>query len=103
MKKIVIILTIILFTSLATKSYGQKNRTSDNKIPSNRKETFSLFLNFTTKPGIDWFPEQQFQQVNTGELTSDTSFGWYYYYINEAVHYCIETIFWGMLEELDWS
>lgn len=80
---------------------GQKNRTSDNKIPSNRKDTFSLFLNFTKDRKIDWFPEQQFIQVSSGILTSDTSFGWYYYYINEAIHYCIETIFWGMLEELD--
>jgi hypothetical protein len=35
MKKIVIILTIILFASLATKSYGQKNRTLSNGFSIN--------------------------------------------------------------------
>jgi hypothetical protein len=89
------------YKSLLLENDGQKTRTSDNKVPSNRKETISLFLKNISELGIEWFPEQQFQKVFTGALTSETSFGWYYYYINEAIHYCIETLFWGMLIELE--
>ncbi|MHA1168783.1 MAG: hypothetical protein ACTSRU_13225, partial [Candidatus Hodarchaeales archaeon] len=89
------------YKSMLLENDGQKTRTSDNKVPSNRKETISLFLKFITATDKDWFPEQQFLKVNAGDTTSDSSFGWYYYYINEAIHYCIETLFWGMLVELE--
>jgi hypothetical protein len=90
-----------LYKSLLLENDGQKTRTSDNRVPSNRKETISLFLKNISEAGIEGFPEQQFQKVHSGALTSDTSFGWYYYYINEAIHYCIETLFWGMLIEIE--
>lgn len=90
-----------LYKSLLLEPDGQKTRTSDNIVPSNRKETIDLFLKNISEAGIEGFPEQQFQKVHSGSLTSDTSFGWYYYYINEAIHYCIETLFWGMLIEIE--
>lgn len=89
------------YKSLLLENDGQKTRISDNIIPSNRKETIGLFLKNISETGIEGFPEQQFQKVHSGAQTSDTSFGWYYYYINEAIHYCIETLFWGMLTELE--
>lgn len=89
------------YKSLLLENDGQKTRTSDNIIPSNRKETIGLFLKNISESGIEGFPEQQFRKVHSGALTSDTSFGWHYYYINEAIHYCIETLFWGMLTELE--
>ncbi|MEX0980497.1 MAG: hypothetical protein WD577_11990 [Bacteroidales bacterium] len=89
------------YKSILLENDGQKTKTSDNKVPSNRKETISLFLKFITTTDKDWFPEEQYQKVRTGDLISDASFGWYYYYINEANHFCIETLFWGMLVELE--
>jgi hypothetical protein len=89
------------YKSLLLENDGQKARTSDNRVPSNRKDTIGLFLKNISEPVKEWFPKQQFKKVHTGALTSDTSFGWYYYYINEAIHYCIETLFWGMLIELE--
>lgn len=90
-----------LYKSLLLENDGQRTRTSENRVPSNRKETIGLFLKNISEAGIEGFPEQQFQKVHSGALNSDTSFGWYYYYINEAIHYCIETLFWGMLIELE--
>lgn len=89
------------YKSMLLENDGQKTRTSENIVPSNRKETISLFLRFIAAKDKDWFPEQQYQKVINGNLISETSFGWYYYYINEAIHYCIETLFWGMLVELE--
>ncbi|MGE5458744.1 MAG: hypothetical protein ACM3RX_10355 [Methanococcaceae archaeon] len=89
------------YKSLLLENDGQKIRTSDNRVPTNRKETINLFLKNISESGIEWFPEQQFQKVHIGALKTDTSFGWYYYYINEAIHYCIETLFWGMLIQLE--
>ncbi len=89
------------YKSLLLENDGHKTRSSDDRIPSNRKETIGLFLKFVSEDCKEGFPEQQFRKVHIGALTSDTSFGWYYYYINEAIHYCIETLFWGMLIELE--
>jgi len=89
------------YKSLLLENDGQKTRTSENRIPFNRKETIGLFLKNISESDIEGFPEQQFRKVHGGVLISDTSFGWYYYYINEAIHYCIETLFWGMLTELE--
>lgn len=89
------------YKSLLLQNDGKNSKTSDNSVPSNRKETIKLYLNFIKESKIDWFPEQQYENVKAGDFKSDSSFGWYYYYINEAIHYCVETIFWGMLVELD--
>ena len=90
------------YNTLLINNDGQKSRTSDNRVPSNRKETIKLYIDFTETSEKDWFPEHQFDIVHGGFIeVTETAFGWYYYYLNEAIHYSIETIFWSMLIELD--
>ena len=38
---------------------------------------------------------------NSTENNNDADLGWYYYYLNELVHFSIETIFWGILLKME--
>ena len=85
---------------------GFKNKTIKGEIPSQRKKSIQLFLNLIDK-SIDnnsWkdFPRTIYQsylkKINTD--TTDAELGWYYYYLNELVHYTLETVFWAMLMEM---
>jgi hypothetical protein len=69
-----------------------------------RKETIVLYLNYINEKDED-FNERSFitQQYNLNKIQkqNEASFGWYYYYINEAFHIALETIFWSILVHLD--
>lgn len=81
---------------------GSKFKTSDGKLSSKRKDSIKLYLEYFSNENHELpFPASQYELVDSDENTNETSIGWYYYFINEAIHYCIETIFWSMLVELD--
>lgn len=69
-----------------------------------RKETIVLYLNYMNDKEEE-FNERSFitQQYNLNliQKQNEASFGWYYYYVNEAFHIALETIFWSMLVHLD--
>ena len=62
-----------------------------------RKDTISLMLD-TYRKGveIEQFPKTMFLKYESG--SSETVLGWHYYYLCEALHYSIETIFWMILD-----
>jgi hypothetical protein len=89
------------YNDLLLQDDGIQFRTSDGKLTSKRKETIKLYLEYFKKNSALPFPAYQFQIVESEGSLNDTRIGWYYYFINEVIHYCIETIFWAMLVELD--
>lgn len=84
----------------------------DDNITSNfpqkqRVETILCFLrdvdSLTEKNEWGNFPFRIYLQngfIGQPHQT-EASIGWYYYYLNELVHYSLETIFWGLLREMD--
>jgi hypothetical protein len=69
-----------------------------------RKETIKLLLEYFNKE-IDNYNERSFikeqYDLNEANISSGASFGWYYYYLNEAFHIALEGVFWAILVELD--
>lgn len=69
-----------------------------------RKETIKLLLDYYKQQGYTnddrAFILHQFN-LNNQSLSSGASFGWYYYYLNEAFHIAAEGVFWSLLVELD--
>jgi hypothetical protein len=69
-----------------------------------RKETIVLYLNYMNDKEEEFndrsFITRQYN-LNLIQKHNEASFGWYYYYINEAFHIALETIFWSMLVHLD--
>lgn len=63
-----------------------------------RRDTMVLFLK-AIKEGIPirQFPEYQYRNVGQSDSQS-AAFGWYFFYLLEAFHYSIESIFWFALE-----
>lgn len=62
-----------------------------------RRESIKLFLEaISTKCAINDFPKLQYEQYTANGL--EAQFGWHYYYLCETIHYCIESIFWLILE-----
>lgn len=69
-----------------------------------RKQSVKLYLdyiqendvNYNSRSFIKW---QYILNINEGQ--NDASFGWSYYYINEAIHFGLETIFWSILVDIE--
>ena len=86
---------------------GIKSKTTSSAITSKRKESLQLFLNIIadSNEDIKWnnMPIYCYKEclLKTKEEVTGANFGWYYYYLNELVHYSIETVFWGLLMEID--
>lgn len=66
-----------------------------------RQESIYLFLR-AIAAGIDIskFPEYEFTK-NKDANPNSAAFGWSFYYLCEALHYSIETIFWLVLEKAE--
>jgi len=86
---------------------SDKIKTYTGEISHQRKESIQLFLN-KLKESKDKNAWQQLPvllyldnlSVNRNDV-SEASFGWYFYQLNEFTHYYLETIFWGLLKEMD--
>lgn len=86
---------------------GSTLRNTSGTIPQQRKETLQLFLEYLQEfeePNA-WqnFPLALYSSflIREGQFEKQAELGWYYYYLNELVHYCMEAVFWGMLSEMD--
>jgi hypothetical protein len=73
-----------------------------NEITQKRKETFKFYLTYlnSNKTNIK-FEKLIYDQITESTIDDSAFFGWYYYYINEALHFSLETIFWSFLVNLD--
>jgi len=69
-----------------------------------RKETIKLYLeHISVESNTDSsqkFAKNQFH-LNFKHSGNDASYGWHYYYLNEAFHIALETIFWSVLVEIE--
>ena len=75
--------------------------TKQDKDSSLRRETVLLMLkDLDNGISINKFVENRFINVeNDGAY--EAAFGWYFYYLCEAFHYCIESVFCFILNEID--
>lgn len=72
----------------------------DEDGSSLRRETVLLMLkDLESGIAFDDFVEHRFLNADKDE-EYDASFGWYFYYLCEAFHYCIESVFCLILNEL---
>ncbi|WP_417371231.1 hypothetical protein [Gelidibacter japonicus] len=86
---------------------GPKSKTAANELPSQRKESLQLFMTLLHETDDDkaWLelPLSSYSDclsISRHEV-KEAKFGWYYYFLNELAHHFLETIFWGLLVEMD--
>jgi hypothetical protein len=88
---------------------GKKSKTALDSVSEQRKESIKLFLGIIqkSKQRKVWENMPQFSYhvcVNSQkEQVSEGTYGWYYYYLNEVTHHSLETIFWGLLVEMEFG
>ncbi len=83
---------------------GKKHTNRNGIVPQQRKETISIFLRFLKEQeNNNWenLPKVEYINFLANPDVNEAQFGWYYYYLNELTHFCIESIFWGLLHEMD--
>jgi len=96
-----------LYLELLLDHDGTSNKNTSGAIPQQRKETLQLFLEYLEEfqEANSWrnFPLALYNSYLTrnGKIEQEAELGWYYYYLNELVHFSMETIFWGMLSEME--
>lgn len=96
-----------LYLQLLLDNDGTSKRNTSGAIPQQRKETLQLFLEYLQEfqEANSWrkFPLALYSKflIQNGEIEKEAELGWYYYYLNELVHFSMETIFWGMLSEME--
>lgn len=96
-----------LYLQLLLDNDGTSKRNTSGAIPQQRKETLQLFLEFLQEfqESNSWrnFPLALYSSflIQNGKIEKEAELGWYYYYLNELVHFSMETIFWGMLSEME--
>lgn len=95
------------YMKMLTSNDGVKSKTASNELPSQRRESLQLFMSLLdeTSHKTAWL-ELPITSYKTCLLKPKTevkeaTFGWYYYFLNELAHYSLETVFWGMLEQMD--
>jgi hypothetical protein len=72
----------------------------DDDSSSFRRETVLLMLkDLDNGISVDNFVEHRFLNADKDD-EYDASFGWYFYYLCEAFHYCIESVFCLILNEI---
>ncbi|WP_321343157.1 hypothetical protein [uncultured Draconibacterium sp.] len=95
------------YQALMLENDGEYFKTAEHMVPNQRVETIKHFLtdfdSIKEKDRWSEFPFRIYEQrgyIGT-ENQSDASVGWYYFYLNELVHFCLETIFWALLKKMD--
>jgi hypothetical protein len=86
---------------------GLKYKKTNGIASNQRKDTVLLFLKYISenKDKDAWkrFPMFHYTSFleNHNTITNETHLGWYYYFLNELVHFSLETIFWAMLVQME--
>jgi len=70
-----------------------------------RKESLQLFLSLLQQEDQDWQTMPLICYNNCKSIAlenvTEAEIGWYFYQVNEIVHYGLETIFWALLNTMD--
>lgn len=91
----------IIVGSAEWKSLNHLLTKQDDDGSSLRRETVLLMLkDLERNVSVNEFVEHRFLNADE-DIDYDASFGWYFYYLCEAFHYCIESVFCLILNELD--
>lgn len=92
------------YIQLLLEADGDGVMDAEKKITFMRKGTIQLLLAYHAKPD-EGYNDRSFilneYLKNVNALEGNASFGWYYYYVNEVFHFALESVFWGILVELD--
>lgn len=86
---------------------GQKFKNTKGILSYQRKDSIALFLTYLAandaKEAWKDFPLTIYNAYlkNHTEIKNDASLGWYYYFLNEIVHFSLEAVFWGMLVQME--
>lgn len=87
-----------LLKRLLLESDGSSFMTRDGSISTKRVESIKLYLQSKLhRVPTDEFPLWVFNNTSIDSDPNSARFGWFYYYLNEAVHYAISSIFWAFL------
>ncbi|BES62841.1 hypothetical protein [Dysgonomonas capnocytophagoides] len=91
-----------LLNNLLLEQDGDNFKTRDGKLSEKRFESIKLFLQSKAE-GIHMykFPLWIFNNISQDVDPNSSRFGWFYYFINEAVHYALSTVFWGFLFNIE--
>lgn len=95
------------YTEMLLDYDGLKYKKTNGIASHQRKETLLLFLNYIAinqeKDAWKGFPVFHYTSFleNHTTITNETHLGWYYYFLNELVHFSLETIFWAMLVQME--
>lgn len=83
---------------------GEDLTDASNQISFMRRDTVGLMLNYLSSRQGE-YGDRSFilheYLTNTMALKTGASLGWFYYYVNEAFHFALETLFWSILVKLD--
>ena len=73
----------------------------DSDGSSLRRESILLMLKDIEEHKVSVSDFVQHRFLNRGDVTDGAPFAWYFYYLCEVLHYCIETIFCLVLNKID--
>lgn len=97
----------VFYTKMLLDQDGLKYKKSNGISSDQRKHTVLLFLNYfaANKEKDAWkefpmFLYSSFLQSHSA-INNETHLGWYYYFLNELVHFSLETIFWALLVQME--
>lgn len=74
----------------------------DSDGSSLRRESILLMLKDIQEQKVSVSDFVQHRFLNRGDVTDGAPFAWYFYYLCEVLHYCIETIFCLVLNKIDY-
>lgn len=91
------------YTRLLIDNDGPSFKDNQENETALRNATLKLYLEYLPLRNVNdndrGFIKYQYN-LNKAETKNDASFGWYYYYLNEAFHFALESIFWSILTEI---
>lgn len=90
----------VFYNKIMHENDGTIFKTTDGHLNYNRVNTINEFICFVKENGgnateHDFLVQQYYRNYQNAQ--NDISFSWYYFFLNEAYHFSLETIFWGML------
>lgn len=97
------------YIKMLLNSDGEKSKTALDYVSEQRKESIQLFLGIIqkSKERKIWenMPQYSYHLCVSSkkEEVSEATYGWYYYYLNEITHHSLETVFWGLLVEMEFG
>lgn len=88
----------ILLRDILLEEDGDNFITRDGASSSKRVQTIKLYLESKIDGvTINEFPLWVFNSISQNTDPNSSKFGWFYYYLNEAVHYALSSVFWAFL------